>query len=416
MAVSIGSQQWYKDSTEQDPDGFVAWMMAALQKGGRLIENPTGTGQSQYANYSEIYADLQAFHPDIAARLPTPDMVAKDPVNYAGIQGQVFNNDEVGAAKPVPAPAPSGPPATPPDPAAADAQKSRMQVFNTLSTTLDSLGMGELFKMGTGGAPGGWLWDQITSGTVNDSASLNAALEATPVWGRLYGGVINGQRAAAKANPTQVHIMTPAEIAQYRQTGNQLARQYNLPTDFYDDPHDWDNLMIGQVDPTELQRRIVQSWNDVANSDPTVAAAFDAYHGITSASQMAAFFLDPSHSQDNVEQAAREAVIGGAGTRYGFGLQRPLAERIARNGVTQTQAEQQFASLQTAAGFFRPNVGETGDLTDEAIANQFGVSQTPFTDVGDLQRRHDERLATTAGVSGGPAESRAGIGGVGAAV
>ena len=299
-------------------------------------------------------------------------------------------------------------------------------MFNTLSQTLDSLGMGELFKMpgpdgtnmapgGGNAAPSGWLWDQIIAGTVNDQASLNMALEKTPVWQRLFGDVINGQRAAAKKDPTTVHIMTPAELAAYRQVNNQLARQFNLPTNFYDDVHDWDALAIGQVDPTEVRDRIVNGWNDVANADPNVQAAFNAYHGINSAQEMAAFFLDPTHSLANLELSAQEAVIGGTGARYGFGLERPLAERIARNGVTQIAAQQQFGALQQAAGFFRQNVGEAGgDLTNEAIANQFGVSPTPGTDVTDLERRRTERIGTTTAATGGPTETRRGIAGVGA--
>lgn len=429
-AVSIGSQQWYKDSTSMDPQGFVAWMMDALHKGGRLIENApedVANGNPKYATYAQIYANLQAFHPEIAQQLPTPDMVKSNPVVYKGlVGGDVFQSDEQGAAAPVPAPAPTAPATPAPDPAADQAQQQRMNVFNTLSQTLDSLGMGELFKMpgpdgtnmapgGGNAAPSGWLWDQIIAGTVNDQASLNMALEKTPVWQRLFGDVINGQRAAAKKDPTTVHIMTPAELAAYRQVNNQLARQFNLPTNFYDDVHDWDALAIGQVDPTEVRDRIVNGWNDVANADPNVQAAFNAYHGINSAQEMAAFFLDPSHSLANLELSAQEAVIGGTGARYGFGLERPLAERIARNGVTQIAAQQQFGALQQAAGFFRQNVGEAGgDLTNEAIANQFGVSPTPGTDVTDLERRRTERIGTTTAATGGPTETRRGIAGVGA--
>lgn len=414
-AVSIGNQQWYMTAKDQDPQGLANWILDALRKGGRLIENDsykTDKSQPQYATYSQIYADLQATAPDIAAMLPTPQMVQADPVNYAGVQGgDVFKSDEVGAATPVPAPAPpQQPPSQQPDPAAAAADQARQSVFANLSNVLNSVGMGELFSYANG-QPSGWLWDQIKAGTVNDATTLNVALESTPVWQRLFGDVINGQRAEAKARPTDIHIMSPLEIVQYRQYANQLARQYNAPPDFYTSLHAWDSQMIGQVDQTELQERFAKGWNDVANADPTVRAAFNQYHGTAGDQQLWAFFMDPTHSLNNLELAAQSAVIGGAGTRYGFGLDRPMAERIARLGVSQAQAEQNFGSLQQQEGYFRPTVNENGDLTQEAIGQSFGVGDQGAT--LDLERRRQERLATTQAGVGGAIETRTGVVGVG---
>lgn len=421
-ALEVNDQSWYATSKAYNPEGLKAWVLDALHKGGRLLQNSpedVANGQPRYATYAQLYADLQATAPDIAAGLPSPDRVRSDPITYAGVtSGDVFNENEFGAATPVPAPTPQTHQTPAVDPAAEDAQKTRMKVFTQMGGILNDLGMGELFGMTNDSAgiakPGGWLWDQIVAGTVADPASLNIALEATPVWQRLYGGVINEQRKAAKADPTTVHIMTPIEVAQYRQTANQLARQYNLPANFYDDPHDWDAQMIGQVDPTELQHRIALAWNDVANADPTVQKAFDAYHGTNSAQQMAAFFLDPTHSMANLDLSAREAVVGGAGARYGFGLVRPLAERIARNGVTQTAAEQIFGQLQQGAAFYRPTMGEQGDLTTTAIEQGFGVGDNA-SGVLDLERRRNERVATTTQEHGGPVQTRTGVVGVGPA-
>jgi hypothetical protein len=434
VAVSIFSNDYYKTSLANDPDGFVNWMLDALRKGGRLIENrpeDVANGQPKYATYAQIYADLSANRPDIAQRLPSPQDVQQDPVNYKGVTGgDTFQQDEQNAASGTPAPAPAAPPTPAVDPNAEATAKTRMGIFNQLSSVLNDLGMGELFSMpsqggdsagmstggGTTGKPSGWLWDQIVAGTVNNSTELGIALEATPVWQRLYGGVINEQRKQAKGDPTAVHIMNPLEIAQYRQQANQLARQYNLPPDFYNDVHDWDQLMVGQVDPTELQHRISLAWNDVANADPNVSRAFDSYFGTSSASQQAAFFLDPTHSMANLDLAAKTAVIGGTGTRYGFGLQRPLAERIARNGVTQTAAEQQFGNLAQEGAFFRPNIGEGGDLTDEAVGGAFGVADNQQGTVADIERRKAERLSTTSRGSGGPDQTRVGVVGVGSGV
>jgi hypothetical protein len=61
VAVSIFSNDYYKTSLANDPDGFVNWMLDALRKGGRLIENrpeDVANGQPKYATYAQIYADL----------------------------------------------------------------------------------------------------------------------------------------------------------------------------------------------------------------------------------------------------------------------------------------------------------------------------------------------------------------------
>jgi hypothetical protein len=412
-AVSIGNQGWWENAKTNDPQGLANWILDALRKGGRLVENDSADpNQPQYSTYAQMYADLQATAPNISAMLPTPAMVTADPVNYAGVQGgDVFKTDEVGAATPVPSPASTGPTAPAPDPAADAAAQQRQQVFTNLSGILDSVGMGSLFSY-QGGQPSGWLWEQIKAGTIQDASTLNVALESTPIWQSLFGNVINNQRAAAKADPTDVHIMSPLEIVQYRQTANQLARQYNAPANFYTDPHAWDAQMIGQVDSTELQERFAKGWNDVANADPTVRAAFQTYHGGPMGDQQLwSFFMDPTHSLNNLELAAQTAVIGGTGSRYGFGLQQPMAERIARLGVGQAQAEQSFGQLQQQQAYLRPDINEQGDLSNEAVANAFGVGTDQAT--LDLERRRAERMATTTAGTGGAIETRTGVAGVG---
>lgn len=394
-----------------------------ITKGGRGIE---GAGPGGYSAWDQIYQDLQArvssgdLPAGVLDGIPTPQQVSSDPTKWPGFNpgGAPRTEAEVQQLRPASTPA-ATPPATPaapegPDPAIAAAAAHRQLIWKQLGATLNDYGLGSLFSTDSAGNPTGWLWDQVQLGYTTPE-ELSVALETTKPWQDLYGSVINEQRKQAGGG-ANIHVMSTSELLEYRQRMRTLYKQYNYPPDFYNDVHDFDAQAVGGIDIAEAQQRIAGDWNKVANSDPLVRKAFLDYYGPGMGdAQMAAFFADPGRSLSDIDLAAKSAVIGGTGARYGLTLQRSLAERVARTGVSDAGVEGQFQQLATAAGFYRPNVGEGGgDITGQAITSQFGVSDAAaYQDLVDVEARKRERLASTEIRQSGPAETRTGVVGVG---
>jgi hypothetical protein len=400
-----------------------------LSKGGRGIEGST----NGYSSYPQLYADLmaRATSGDLPMSaldgLPTPEQVVANPTKYPGLDhgaGGIPRTEAAVAQAGSPAATPATPGSTPaapntPDPAVAAAAQAKKDQFAGLGNILNSLGLGSLFGMDPAGNPTGWLWDQIQLGLTTPE-EMSVALERTPQWQSLYGVVINAQRKEV-SDGKPVHVMSPAELAEYRQRARTLYRQYNYPPDFYNDVHDFDAQAAGGIDVQELQHRIADDWNRVANADPHIRQRFLEYYGPGQGdAYLAAFFADPGRTLADVDLAARSAVVGGTGARVGLGIQRSLAERIARTGVSDAGIDQQLTTLAQAAGFYRPNVGEGGgDLTAQAVGGGFGVAGsdtgTVYQDLVDVEARKRARLSTTELGHGGPVETRTGVVGVGPA-
>lgn len=234
------------------------------------------------------------------------------------------------------------------------------QNFRTLSAYLEDLGLGQLFTTDAEGNPSGWLWDKIKSG-VDTAEELRAAVEQTDVWRNQYSVIVaqREQRAQGKA----VQVMTPEEVQAYRGTAAALMRQYGLPSWFYDQASDFNDLILAGVSPRELEDRIGNAYNVVANMDPKIKQSFSNFYGVQGDAAIASYFLDPDKTQAQLDRVARASYAGGIAKAYGFDLSKDRAEYFSLAdrqpaGIAQDMADIGALGTQLNEGFT-----ETQDLT-----------------------------------------------------
>lgn len=306
-------------------------------------------------------------------------------------------------AAPAPA-APTGitaPPSTP----GAPGTENRV-VYDQLASFLTSYGLGGLFTTDASGLPGGWLWDQIVSGT-DSEAGLQLALEQTSVYQQRYGVITRMRAEAASGKP--VVVPTISQVREYETNAAAMMRQAGFPPWFYDSYEDVQGLLEANISLSELEQRVGQSWDLVHNTDPAIQQAFQDFYGVAGDAALASFYLDPDKTISQLERASRAAYAGGMGKTLGLNLDKTLSERIASlptspEGITQDLT--QVAELQ-GRGVFTEGVTEVTDLTAE---NQ-GLGAAVFGDgaaAAQIERRIARRRANESSATGGAALTQVG--------
>lgn len=284
-------------------------------------------------------------------------------------------------------------------------------LFTTIAAFLTDMGLGDLFTFANG-VPGGWLWDQITSG-INDANVIQINLEKTAAFQREYG-VIGQLRQAALTNPS-IHVPSVAEVREYRQTIGSIFRQANLPAYMYDDKSDFDNYMKLNLSASEIESRVGATLDRVRNTDPLVRDVFNSWFGASGDAALAAVFLDPHKSLAQLDRMSRTAYTGGMGLRLGVNIDQATAERIAGTPSTDAGIYQDLGTVAgiTKSGILTEGFTETNDLTDKTA-----IDATFFGDGGattELQRRVKERQANDAASVGGALRTNRGVTGLGTA-
>jgi len=311
---------------------------------------------------------------------------------------------------PAAVPGVTAPAATPVDDGAAVKARNR-QVFDTMALILQQSGLGDLFSVDANGNPGGWLWNQITSG-VDDEAALQLAFEQTPQFIQRFPAIVSMRKATATGAPGIVP--TPAQVREYESTVSATMRQAGLPAWFYDEPSELQTLMVANVSALEVEERLGRSWELVRNTDPLVLQAFGEFFGVQGDGALAAFFLDPTRTTAALDRAARTAYTSGMGNSIGLNIGRGLADRIA--GLPSTEGGiwqdlQTVGRLTASGGVFDENIGEVDDLTAEGE----GIGSVLLGDgeaSAKMERRIIERKAIETSSQGGAALTEAGLTGV----
>lgn len=292
-----------------------------------------------------------------------------------------------------------------------DRNDPNVQLFNQIKQYLTDMDLGGLFTI-SNGQPGGWLWEQITSG-IDDQSVIQLNLESTPAFTSRYG-VINDIRKQA-ASGAAVHVPTVSQVREYEQTVAASMRQAGLPAFMYDSFSDLQQLMRQGLSPVEVEQRLGQTWERVQNTDPLVRQQFDSFFGVQGDAALAAMFLDPSKTLTSLERMSRTAYTAGMGQRMGVSLDRATADRIAGSPSTDAGIYQDLTTLGGLAGsgVFSETFGEGAqDLTAEktgtdAVFFGSGAAQR------DIEKRRLERSAVGQAAQGGGVRTQRGLTGAG---
>jgi hypothetical protein len=198
----------------------------------------------------------------------------------------------------------------------------------------------------------------------------------------------NEQRRAANKPVFSVTQLLQLE-SQYRQ----VLRNAGLPENFYDQPDDFQQLIVGDVSPDELQDRVQSGYRAVREADPAVVNELKTLYGLQD-SELAAFFIDPTRAQDTVLRAARAAEVASQARRQaGIELSAGEAETLVRQGINQEEARQGFAAIGFQQELFNTQLpGEEAITRQDIIEGTFGTNQAAAQRIATRQRRRQARF------------------------
>ena len=261
--------------------------------------------------------------------------------------------------------------------AAINLEQQRTDAFSTLRSLLNRVGLGKLESAVQG---------VITSGRVNlaDPSAIMFALRDQPAYQKRFAA---NKKRIENGFPELDPSTYVALEQQYRQT---LAAN-GLPSDFYNDQTDFEKFIEGDVSISELQARITDGYNRVANADPAVVAKLRELYDI-GGGDLAAYFIDPQRVRPRLvasdyRRQAQAAAIAARGGEVGVELGREAAEGLARRGVTEKEAQDRFSERGQLAGLFEEMAGEQAMSEEEKLGATFGY------DV-DASNRLRQRAAT----------------------
>lgn len=175
-----------------------------------------------------------------------------------------------------------------------------------------------------------------------------------------------------------------------------------MPVSFYDSKDDFDAMIGGSVSPAELQSRIQDGYRAVQDADSEVKRQMQELYGV-SEGDLAAYFIDPNRMKpllvaaDYKRQAEAAKIAARASQSAGIQLTGGLAEDLARQGVTEGQAQAGFTEIGKLGELTTQLGGETALSQEQIIGQQFGTNTQAAL---ELEKRKRRRLGEFAGGGG----------------
>ena len=244
-----------------------------------------------------------------------------------------------------------------------------------------------------------WAWERWLNGQAIEQIFLD--LKATPEYKARFPAMAT---LAGKGR-----AISEAEYINIEGAYTSLARQYGLPTGFYDQADDFAGWIAGEVSPAELSTRLQQYQALVYDVDPTVRAELNRIYGISDG-DIAAYWIDPNKALPFLSQKFGAAQTAGASQRSGFGALSQGEAELYGN-LEPGQAAQGFGLLAGLGEVTGQLVGESeaGMARDQSLAGVLGGNQPAQA---ELERRARSRRAVFE-QGGGFATSRQGVSGAG---
>lgn len=288
-------------------------------------------------------------------------------------------------------PPPSGPPGPGTPPPLALPQRDALA---RMSQLLGQFGLGNL---------AGWAETQLRNGASESEVMLS--LYEQPEFKNRFP-------AAYANNTTGSAPLTPAQIIQYEQTARELFKQSGLNSMMYSN-QEIQSFITNNVSLSELQDRLTNGLNKVAQAPAEVRMAFGQYFGANSDSAMAQIFLDPTKALPELEKMAQTAYVGGIGQKFGVNLAQQIAREIADTGVTDAAVWQGFAQINALKPVFEETISEKVDMTaqNEGVGAAFNLNPDAQANIENRIRSRSSMLSG----GGGVASTEQGIVGLGVA-
>lgn len=211
----------------------------------------------------------------------------------------------------------------------------------------------------------------LTGDTSPDTLALK--LSQTDAYKARFAG--NAQRRA-----NGLPELSPAQYVATEEQYRNVLKQYGMPGGFYDSHSDFNNLIGGDVSPTELDSRAQIARQSYMDAPPEFKQYWKNF-GLTDGQAVAAI-LDPSHqSLAGLQQQANAVAVGGTALQQGVNVSAQRATQLAQHGTTLAQAQAAYSKIaqfgqadQSIAARFGTTFDQTQEenslLLNDAAANQ----------------------------------------------
>ena len=160
------------------------------------------------------------------------------------------------------------------------------------------------------------------------------------------------KRFAANASRTAkgLRALSPAEYILLEDSYQKILRNYGLPASYYTRGTDgvsknFEALISGDVDSTELNERIVLAQKRVLDADPNVKKALKEFYPDIKDADILAYTLDPTRGIEEIKRKVTAAEIGGAALGQNLATSMSRAEELARLGVDAATARQGYEAI-----------------------------------------------------------------------
>ena len=343
---------------------------------------PTGTMTPAEAEAAAAIALGQPTgRPAVDATVPVEPPAAPEPTPPAA---------ETPAEAPAAAP-PVPTPVTPP-PAAGPSQSAIDYLNSVLSDYFSGDDLEALKKV---------AWTFLTENTQYSDDQFLRSIRGTTQYQTRFAG--NKKRLEAG-----LPELTPAEYIGLENTYRNTMQFYNIPKEFYDETSDFQKLIEGNVDPTELNQRVARGYAAVKQASPEVIQQMKTLYGVEE-SELAAYFLDPTRATTILTRRAEAAQTAAAARQGGIQLQATLAETLAAENISPERIRQGAATVTQQAQVRQAlQAGEETISEEEALQAEFGLSEAAAQRIRQRQRRRIAEFEA----GGGFAQTQTGITGL----
>jgi hypothetical protein len=206
--------------------------------------------------------------------------------------------------------------------------------------------------------------------------------------------------------------LSPAEYVSLEQTYRDLFKAYGMPDWSYDETNDFEKILENNIQPAEMNRRIVQGFNAVKTAPPEVIKQFKDLYDIDE-SNLAAYFLDPTRGAEKLVRQAEAAQVAGIAKQAGgitlgatAAEAASFAERIAAEGIAPSDLQAGFARIAEQQGLFRPLMrGEEQISQQEQVEGTLGINAAARQRIEARRRRRQAEFQE----GGGFAETAQGV-------
>jgi hypothetical protein len=201
------------------------------------------------------------------------------------------------------------------------------------------------------------------------SDTMAVMLQETPEYKkRFYGNELRKQKG--------LNVLSPAEYIATERQYRQVMASSGFPKGFYDQTSDFQKMIGEDTSPQELNDR-VKLWQDYAGKqDPAQVENLRRLYGM-SASDYAAYLMDPTRALPLLQDQARAVTFAAAGQRHGISVSKATAEAYGGGAydVSAEDAEKGFAAIeevQADTDRLAKMYGLGGYTAGEAIQEVFG--------------------------------------------